>query len=141
MDKISKIMRWLMVLPCAIAGGVLSFTAIIALQFLWDFVTPNHTYDLGIMEIGEHHEWSFFGFGVFIFSHILLGICFISAGVYVAPSHKKATATVLLILMSIALIVLSILSICRDTYTMPIGAFISIGAALMQAKGISNDIG
>ena len=81
-------LKWLLVLPASIAGAAVCQLLVV----------------LGNWSVPESFDW-----WVQLVGSIAIGIGFVYAGTWVAPTHKAITSTVLIVIFSITMV--SIISI------------------------------
>lgn len=92
-----KILRWIAVLPAAIAGSVLGYAAVKLLSMLLNGRTHYLIGD-GMLSGGALSWQSLVSF---IFANAVFGFVFVYAGVYTAPAYKKITSIVLTVVLAI----------------------------------------
>lgn len=135
--KIIDTLRWFAVLPSSLLSAILAMIAIGVMQLIANFMAygfrifstdfiPNGFGILYQDDVG----WGCIEIGQFLFTYIAFGYVFLAAGVYVAPSYKKATAITLLVVMTVLLTLLSAFSLMGHSYQVPIGSLIAIGTAI-----------
>lgn len=92
-----KILRWIAVLPAAIAGSLLGYAAV---QLLSMLLNGRTRYLIGDgMLSGGALSWQ--SLVSFIFANAVFGFVFVYAGVYTAPAYKKITSIVLTVVLAI----------------------------------------
>lgn len=102
-----RILRWIAVLPAAVAGSLLGYIAVKLLSMLLN----GHTrYLIGDgMLSGGALSWQ--SLVSFIFANAAFGFVFVYAGVYTAPAYKKITSIVLTVVLAILIGVSFMLSL------------------------------
>ena len=115
-----KVLRWIAVLPAAVAaaaiGSVLAILFNMLLEYVYSLVGTSNSWWLQILR--------------YVISDTIFGAAFVWGGVFVAPAYKKITAVALLVLLGILIGILIALSLVTGSCIE-----VSIGAILALVGG------
>lgn len=131
-----KILRWIAVLPAAIAGSLLGYVAVKLLSML---LNGHARYLVGDgMLSGGALSWQ--SLVSFIFANAVFGFVFVYAGVYAAPAYKKITSIVLTVVLAVLIGVSITLSLITGSWwEVAIASLIVVASAIAACMKITDE--